>query len=77
MSKEDYIQMNGMVTECLPNALFRVTLENKHTILAYLSGKMRINKININLGDSVTVELSAYDLSRGRIVFRHRRPKAT
>jgi translation initiation factor IF-1 len=77
MSKEDYIQMQGTVIEVCPNALFRVKLENDHVILAHLSGKMRINNINIHVLDSVTVEISSYDLTRGRIVFRQKRIKPT
>lgn len=75
MAKDDYIQMQGTVIEVCPNALFRVKLENDLIILAHLSGKMRIHNINIHLMDSVTIELSSYDLSRGRIVFRHKRAK--
>lgn len=75
MSKEDYIQMQGTVIEVCPNALFRVKLENDHVVLAHLSGKMRIHNINILLMDLVTCELSTYDLTRGRIVFRHKRTK--
>jgi len=77
MSKEDYIQMQGTVIEVCPNALFRVKLENDHVILAHLSGKMRIHNINIHLLDNVTVEISTYDLSRGRIVFRQKRVRNT
>jgi translation initiation factor IF-1 len=77
MSKEDYIQMQGTVIEVCPNALFRVKLENDHVILAHLSGKMRIHNINIHLMDQVTLEISSYDLSRGRIVFRHKRARAS
>jgi translation initiation factor IF-1 len=75
MSKDDYIQMPGTVIEVCPNALFRVKLENDHVILAHLSGKMRINNINILLMDLVTVEISSFDLTKGRIVFRHKRVK--
>lgn len=77
MSKEDYIQMQGTVIEVCPNALFRVKLENDHVILAHLSGKMRIHNININLMDQVTAEVSMYDLTRGRIVFRHKRVRTS
>lgn len=77
MSKEDYIQMQGVVIEVCANALFRVKLENQHVVLAHLAGKMRIHNINILLKDSVTVEVSPYDLNRGRIVFRHKRVKAS
>ena len=72
MSKEDVIQMQGEVLENLPNATFRVKLENEHTILAHTSGKMRKNYIRVLPGDRVVVELSPYDLTRGRITFRHR-----
>ena len=68
--KEDAIIVEGKVTETLPNAMFRVELENKHMVLAHVSGKMRMHFIRILPGDSVTVELSPYDLTRGRIVHR-------
>jgi len=64
--------MMGKVEEVLPNAMFRVKLENEHTILGHISGKMRQNKIQILLGDTVRVEMSPYDLSRGRIAYRER-----
>ncbi len=70
MAKEDYISMTGVVEEVLPNAMFRVKLENAHTILGHISGKMRQNKIQILLGDTVEVEMSPYDLTKGRIVYR-------
>lgn len=70
--REDVIEVKGKVTEALPNAQFRVELDNGHKILAHVSGKIRINFIRILPGDSVTVELSPYDLSRGRIVYRHK-----
>lgn len=70
MAKEDTIQVEGTVIEPLPNTMFRVELENGHRILAHISGKMRMNYIRILPGDRVTVELSQYDLSRGRIVYR-------
>ncbi len=69
-SKEDVIQMQGEVTENLPNATFRVKLENGHMVLGHISGKMRMHYIRILPGDKVTVELTPYDLSRARIVFR-------
>jgi translation initiation factor IF-1 len=72
MSKEDTIQMQGEVVEMLPNATFRVKLENDHLVLAHISGKMRMHYIKILPGDKVTVELTPYDLSRARIVFRAR-----
>ena len=70
MAKEDTIQVEGTVLEPLPNTMFRVELENGHQILAHISGKMRMNYIRILPGDRVTVELSQYDLTRGRIVYR-------
>jgi translation initiation factor IF-1 len=68
----DAIQMMGTVTEVLPNTTFRVTLENGHEVLAYVSGKMRKNYIRILQGDRVAVDLSPYDLTRGRITYRHK-----
>lgn len=70
MSKQDVIEVEGKVVEALPNANFLVELENKHTILAHISGKLRMNFIRILPGDKVTVELSPYDLTRGRITWR-------
>ncbi|HEV8119654.1 MAG TPA: translation initiation factor IF-1 [Candidatus Polarisedimenticolia bacterium] len=70
MSKEDSIQVEARVVEPLPNAMFRVALDNNHEVLAHISGKMRKNFIRILTGDRVLVELSPYDLSRGRIVYR-------
>ena len=70
MAKDDVIQVEGVVIEPLPNAMFRVELSNGHRILAHISGKMRMNYIKILAGDKVTVELSPYDLSRGRITYR-------
>lgn len=70
MPKEEAIVVEGTVTETLPNAMFRVELENKHIVLAHISGKMRMHFIKILPGDTVTVELSPYDLSRGRITYR-------
>jgi translation initiation factor IF-1 len=70
MSKEETIQMQGEIAETLPNATFRVKLENGHLVLAHISGKMRMHYIRILPGDKVTVELTPYDLTRGRIVFR-------
>lgn len=72
MSKEDCIEMNGTVIETLPNTMFRVELENGHVINAHISGRMRKNYIRILTGDKVKVELTPYDLSKGRIVFRER-----
>ena len=70
MSKDDVIELEGKVIEALPNAIFRVELENGHNILAHISGKMRMHYIKILPGDRVTVELSVYDLDRGRITYR-------
>ena len=70
MSKDDVIEMQGVVLETLPNAMFQVELESGQTILAHISGKLRMNFIRILPGDKVTVELSPYDLSRGRITWR-------
>lgn len=70
MAKEEAIQVEGTVVETLPNAMFRVELENKHMVLAHVSGKMRMHFIKILPGDKVTVELSPYDLTRGRIIYR-------
>jgi translation initiation factor IF-1 len=72
VAKEEGIQVEGTVVEPLPNAMFRVELENGHTVLAHISGKMRMHFIKILPGDKVTVELSPYDLSRGRIVYRYK-----
>lgn len=72
MAKEEGIQVEGTVVEPLPNASFRVELENGHIVLAHISGKMRMHFIKILPGDRVTVELSPYDLSRGRIVYRYK-----
>jgi translation initiation factor IF-1 len=72
MAKEEAIQVEGTVVETLPNAMFRVVLENDHKILAHVSGKMRMHFIKILPGDKVTVELSPYDLTRGRITYRGR-----
>ncbi|RJP75820.1 MAG: translation initiation factor IF-1 [Candidatus Zixiibacteriota bacterium] len=70
MAKEESIKIDGSVLETLPNATFRVELENGHKVLAHISGKMRMHFIKILPGDKVTVELSPYDLNRGRIVYR-------
>jgi translation initiation factor IF-1 len=70
MSKEDVIEFEGTVSEVLPNTMFRVTLENGHSVLAHISGKMRKNYIRILAGDKVKVELTPYDLTKGRITFR-------
>jgi translation initiation factor IF-1 len=71
MAKKDAIRLQAKVIEALPNAMFRVELENGHKVLAHVSGKMRMNFIRILPGDMVTVEMSPYDLNRGRIVLRH------
>lgn len=70
MGKQDVIEVEGTVVEPLPNAMFRVELSNGHRVLAHISGKMRMNFIKILPGDRVTVELSPYDLTRGRIIYR-------
>lgn len=70
MAKDDVIEIEGTVVETLPNATFKVELENGHIVLAHVSGKIRMNYIRILPGDKVTVELSPYDLSRGRITYR-------
>ena len=70
MSKADVIEVEGTVLELLPNAMFNVELENKHVVLAHISGKLRMNFIRILPGDKVTIELSPYDLSKGRIIWR-------
>jgi translation initiation factor IF-1 len=72
MTKQDVIEVEAVVVETLPNAMFRVELENGHKILAHVSGKIRMNYIRILPGDKVTVELSPYDLTRGRITYRHK-----
>ncbi|MBO4400960.1 MAG: translation initiation factor IF-1 [Selenomonadaceae bacterium] len=70
MSKQDVIEVEGKVLEALPNAMFQVQLENGHTVLAHVSGKIRMNFIRILPGDKVTIELTPYDLTRGRITYR-------
>ncbi len=70
MSKSDVIEIEGRVVEKLPNAMFKVELENGHVVLAHISGKLRMNYIRILPGDKVTMELSPYDLSKGRIIWR-------
>jgi translation initiation factor IF-1 len=71
MAKEELIEMSGMVNEVLPDSRFRVTLDNGHQLIAYTAGKMRKNHIRILAGDKVSLELSPYDLTKGRITFRH------
>jgi translation initiation factor IF-1 len=72
MAKEEAIQMDGVVVDTLPNTTFRVKLENEHVVTAHISGKMRKHYIRILTGDNVTVELTPYDLSKGRIIYRAR-----
>lgn len=75
MAKEDLIEMQGIVAEVLPDSRFRVTLDNGHSLIAYSGGKMRKNHIRILAGDAVSLELSPYDLGKGRITFRHLAPR--
>ena len=70
MVKQDFLEFKGKVTEILPNAMFRVKLENNHEILAHTAGKLRKNRIRVLTGDNVLVELTPYDLTKGRIIFR-------
>ena len=72
LSKEDLIRMAGTVEEVLPNAMFRIVLENQHRVMATIGGKLRQNNIRILLGDSVEVEMSPYDMNRGRVVYRNK-----
>lgn len=72
MAKKDVIVMDGVITETLPNAMFRVKLDNGHEILAHVSGKMRMHFIRILAGDKVQVEISPYDLTKGRIIYRYK-----
>ncbi len=72
MAKEELLEFEGTVMEVLPNAMFRVQLDNGHEVLAHTSGKMRKNRIRVLAGDKVTVEMTPYDLSKGRIIFRHK-----
>jgi translation initiation factor IF-1 len=71
VAKEEHLEMNGVVSEVLPDQRFRVTLENGHKLVAYSAGRMRKHRIRILAGDKVSLELSPYDLSKGRITFRH------
>lgn len=71
MAKEELLEMNGVVSEVLPDSRYRVTLDNGHLLIAYSAGKMRKNHIRIIAGDKVSLEMSPYDLSKGRITFRH------
>jgi translation initiation factor IF-1 len=77
MAKEDTIDMEGVVDEVLPDTKFRITLDNGHPIIAYLSGKMRKHRIRILAGDRVTVEMTPYDLTKSRITFRHKEERAS
>lgn len=72
MAKEELLEFKGVVSEVLPNAMFRVKLENEHEILAHTAGKMRKNRIRVLAGDKVVVEMTPYDLSKGRIIFREK-----
>jgi translation initiation factor IF-1 len=72
VAKEDLMSVDGVVLEALPNAMFKVVLENEHQILAHISGRLRQNKINIMGGDRVQVEMTAYDLTKGRITYRYK-----
>ena len=76
MSKEDCIEMEGVIVETLPNTTFKVKLDNGHIVTAHISGKIRKNYIRILTGDKVTVELTPYDLTKGRIIFRHKESAA-
>jgi translation initiation factor IF-1 len=77
MSKEELLEFDGVVTEVLPDGNYRVKLENDHQILAYMSGRMRKFRIRTGVGDKVVIEMSPYDLSRGRINFRHKSDRAS
>ena len=72
MAKEELLEFQGVVTELLPNATFKVKLENDHEIIAHTAGKMRKNRIRVLAGDQVTVEMTPYDLTKGRITYRHK-----
>ncbi|PCI01766.1 MAG: translation initiation factor IF-1 [Alphaproteobacteria bacterium] len=72
MAKEELMEFNGIVVEVLPNAMFRVTLENDHEMIAHTAGKMRKHRIRVLAGDKVVVEMTPYDLSKGRIIFREK-----
>ena len=72
MAKQDFLEFKGKVTELLPNAMFRVKLENNHEVLAHTAGKLRKNRIRVLVGDKVDVEITPYDLTKGRIVYRHK-----
>ena len=72
MPKEDLMEFKGVVSEVLPNAMFRVTLENAHVVLCHTAGKMRMNRIRVLQGDTVIVEMTPFDLTKGRIIFREK-----
>lgn len=72
MAKEELLEFEGTVMEILPNAMFRVTLDNGHEVLAHTSGRMRKHRIRILLGDKVTIEMTPYDLTKGRVIHRHK-----
>lgn len=76
MAKEELIEMQGKVDEVLPDSRFRITLINGHTLICYSGGKMRKHRIRVLAGDKVTVEMSPYDLDKGRVIFRHLEPRA-
>ncbi len=77
MAKEDLIQLEGLVTEVLPDTRYRVQLDNGHAIVAYSAGRMKKNRIRTLAGDRVTVEMSPYDMDKGRVIFRHKDERAT
>ncbi|KAA6204617.1 MAG: translation initiation factor IF-1 [Candidatus Tokpelaia sp.] len=72
MAKEEVLEFSGIITELLPNAMFRVKLDNEHEIIAHTAGRMRKNRIRVLAGDKVTVEMTPYDLSKGRITYRYK-----
>jgi translation initiation factor IF-1 len=72
MSKEEILELKGKVTDLLPNAMFKVTLENGHSVLAHTAGRMRKNRIRVLAGDEVLVQITPYDLTKGRIIFRYK-----
>jgi len=72
MAKEEVLEFSGLITELLPNAMFRVKLDNEHEIIAHTAGRMRKNRIRVLAGDKVTVEMTPYDLSKGRITYRYK-----
>lgn len=72
MAKEEVLEFSGIITELLPNAMFRVKLDNNHEIIAHTAGRMRKNRIRVSAGDKVMVEMTPYDLTKGRITYRHK-----